>query len=69
MSLSQDADDESGVMAPPSGEDTLQVRQTYLRKRRSRHPGTWHSTAVQVVVGATVCLLCIAGFTVFVFGS
>ena len=69
MSLSQDANDESGVMAPPSGEDTLQVRQTYLRKRRTRDLGTWQRTAVRVVVGATVCWLCIAGFTVFVFGS
>jgi len=56
-------------MAPPSGEDTLQVRQTYLRKRRGRHLGTWQRNAVRVVVGATVCWLCIAGFTVFVFGS
>jgi hypothetical protein len=56
-------------MAPPSGEDTLQVRQTYLRKRRSRHLGTWHRTAIRVVLGATACWLCVAGFTVFVFGS
>ena len=52
-------------MAPPSGADTLQVRQTYLRKRRSRHVGTWQRTAVWVVAGATACWLCIAGFTVF----
>jgi hypothetical protein len=56
-------------MAPPSGEDTLQVRQTYLRRRRARHVGTWQRTAIRVVVAATVCWLCIAGFTVFVFGS
>jgi hypothetical protein len=56
-------------MAPPSGEDTLQVRQTYLRKHRSRHVGTWQRTAVWVVLGATASWLCIAGFTVFVFGS
>jgi len=56
-------------MAPPSGGDTLQVRQTYLRKRRSREVGTWQRTAVRVAVGAIACWLCIAGFTVFVFGS
>src|ERR1022692_1202430 len=33
---SLDAVGERFVMAPPSGDDTLQVRQTYLRKRRSR---------------------------------
>ena len=62
---SLDAVGERFVMAPPSGDDTLQVRQTYLRKRRSR-PGTWHRTAVWVGFGATACWLCIA---VFVFGS
>jgi hypothetical protein len=52
-------------MASPSGEDTLEVRQTYLRKRRSR-PRTWHRTAIWVGVGATAFWLCVA---VFVFGS
>ena len=35
----------------------------------ARHVGTWQRTAIRVVVAATVCWLCIAGFTVFVFGS
>jgi len=52
-------------MASPSGEDTLEVRQTYLRKRRSP-PRTWHRTAIWVGVGATAFWLCVA---VFVFGS
>ena len=69
MSRFLDAADERRVMAPPSGEDTLQVRQTYLRKHRSRHVGTWQRTAVWVVLGATASWLCLAGFTVFVFGS
>jgi hypothetical protein len=63
------AANERRVMAPPSGEDTLQVRQTYLRRHRARHVGTWQRTAIRFVVAASVCWLCIAGFTVFVFGS
>jgi hypothetical protein len=42
---SQDVADERFVMAPPSGEDSLQIRETYLRKRRSR-PGTWRRTGL-----------------------
>ena len=52
-------------MAPPSGEDPLQVREAYLRKRHS-HPGTWHRTAVWIGVGASACWLCLV---VIVFGS
>jgi hypothetical protein len=53
----------------PSGHDTLEVRQTYLRRRRARQAGTWHRTASAVLLGAAACGLCIAGFAVFVFGS
>ena len=53
-------------MTPPSGDDAPHIRQTYLRKRRSRDFGTWRRTAVWIGVGATACWLCVA---VFVFGS
>jgi hypothetical protein len=57
------------MSSAPSGNDTLKVRQAYLRRRRSRQAGTWHRTAVSVVLAAAAGCLCIAGFTVFVFGS
>jgi hypothetical protein len=60
---------ESGMRSTPSGNDTLEVRRAYLRRRRSRQPGAWHRTAVSVVLGATACCVCMAGFAVFVFGS
>jgi hypothetical protein len=47
-------------MTPRSGDDALQIRQTYLRKRRSRDLGTWRHTAVSIGVGATACWLCVA---------
>jgi hypothetical protein len=56
-------------MAPPSGEDSLQARQTYLRQRRSLNAGSWYRTAAWVIVGATVCWLGIAVFSVFILGS
>jgi hypothetical protein len=56
-------------MSPPSGEDSLQARQTYLRRRRSRNAGSWYRTAAWVVVGAAVFWLGIAGFSVFLLGS
>jgi hypothetical protein len=54
------------VIAPPSGADSLQVRQRYLRRRRSREFGTWHRTVVWVIVGASSCWL---GIAVVIFGS
>jgi hypothetical protein len=54
------------VIAPPSGEDSLQVRQRYLRRRRSGQFGTWHRTAVWVIVGAASCWL---GIAIVIFGS
>jgi hypothetical protein len=56
-------------MAPPSGEDSLQVRQTYLRQRRSRNAGSWYRTAVWFTAGAAVFWLGIAGLSVFILGS
>lgn len=61
--------DERRMRSAPSGQDTLEVRQTYLRRRRSRQAGAWRRTAVSVLLGTAACCLCIAGFTVFVFGS
>jgi hypothetical protein len=56
-------------MAPPSGADTLEVRQRYLRKHRP-HPFDFRSrTAFWVVVGGATAWLCIGGFAVFLFGS
>jgi hypothetical protein len=57
------------MRSTPSGNDTLEVRQAYLRRRRSRQAGAWHRTAVSVLLAAAAGCLCIAGFTVFVFGS
>lgn len=57
------------MRAAPSGKDTLHVRQVYLRRRRSRQAGAWHRTAFSMLLVAAACWLCIAGFTVFVFGS
>jgi hypothetical protein len=54
------------VITPPSGADSLQVRQRYLRRRRSQEFGTWHRTAVWVIVGAASCWL---GIAVVIFGS
>jgi hypothetical protein len=56
-------------MASPSGADTLEVRQRYLRRRRSRPFDSRSRTAFWVVVGAATVWLCIGGFAVFVFGS
>ncbi len=47
--------------APASGEDTLDVRQSYLRKRHARHAGIWRHAILWVVVGAIGCWLCVAG--------
>jgi hypothetical protein len=54
------------VIAPASGADSLQVRQRYLRRRRSQEFGTWHRTVVWVIVGAASCWL---GIAVVIFGS
>jgi hypothetical protein len=57
------------MSSTPSGNDTLEVRRAYLRRRRSRQAGAWHRTAASVLLAAAAGCLCIAGFTVFVFGS
>jgi hypothetical protein len=54
------------VIAPPSGADSLQVRERYLRRRRSRESGSWYRTAWWVILGAAACWL---GIAVVVFGS
>ena len=56
-------------MAPPSGADTLEVRQKYFRKRRSRSFETRRGNAIWIVVAAVTVWLCIGGFAVLVFGS
>jgi hypothetical protein len=55
------------VTAPPSGEDTLEIRERYLHKRRS-FDMRWR-VAAWVIVGGIAGWLCVAGFTVFVLGS
>jgi len=57
------------MRSTPSGNDTLEVRQAYLRRHHLRQAGAWHRTAVSVLLAAAAGCLCIAGFTVFVFGS
>ena len=50
-------------MIQPSGEDSLVVREAYLRGQRSqRFTGRW-ITALWVLLGAIVGWLFIAGFT------
>jgi hypothetical protein len=56
-------------MSPPSGADTLEVRQNYLRKRRSGAFAARRRTAVWIVLGASACGLCIAGVGGLVLGS
>jgi hypothetical protein len=46
--------------APASGEDTLEVRETYLRRRSARTNGIWRSTMLWVALGAVGCWLCVA---------
>jgi hypothetical protein len=50
-------------MAPPSGLDSLQVREAYFRERRSCHFGDWALSAGWVTLGAIVSWLFIAGFS------
>ena len=50
-------------MAPPSGLDSVQVREAYLRACRSRGFGDWARTAVWVTLGAILSWLFIAGFS------
>jgi hypothetical protein len=57
------------MMAPPTGDETLEVRRAYLRKRRSRHMGTWRRTALWVIVAGVAGCLCIAGVSVLILGS
>jgi hypothetical protein len=60
---------ERHLMAPPSGADTLEVRQKYFRKRRSRSFDTRRSNVIWIVAAAVAVWLCIGGFAVLVFGS
>jgi hypothetical protein len=57
------------MMSPPSGADTLEVRQTYLRERRSRPFAARRRAAIWIVVGAAAGGLCIAGIGGLVLGS
>jgi hypothetical protein len=57
------------LTAPPSGQDALEVRERYLRKRRSRSFDRRWRIAAWVVLSGVACWICVAGFTVFVLGS
>jgi hypothetical protein len=57
------------MIAPPSGDDTLMVRQTYLRKRLAKRSRSRRRTVVWIVVGAVACWLCVAGLGVLMLGS
>jgi hypothetical protein len=47
--------------APASGEDTLQVREAYLRQRYARGAGIWrHRTGLLITFGVLGCWLCVA---------
>ena len=56
-------------MAPPSGEDSLQVRQTYLRRRHADRSGTHRRIAAWIIGGAVAGILCVAGLGVLILGS
>ncbi len=56
-------------MAPPSGGDALEVREAYFRKGRSGRSGAGPRASAWRILGVAVCLLGIASFAVFVFGS
>ncbi|MHB8488756.1 MAG: hypothetical protein ACYDCS_09795 [Candidatus Dormibacteria bacterium] len=56
-------------MSPPSGADTLDVRETYLRRRRSRPFGDRRRAAVWIVLGAAAGGLCVAGVGGLILGS
>jgi hypothetical protein len=58
-----------GTTTTPSGEDTLNVRRSYLRKQRSRRSRVRRLSALRMVALGVVCSLCVAGFAVFVLGS
>jgi hypothetical protein len=55
-------------MSPPSGSDTLEVRQTYFRKRRARHVA-WRRPALLIIFGVLGCALFVAGVGGLVLGS
>jgi hypothetical protein len=65
----EDRDDEKRLMTPPSGADTLEVRQTYLRTRRSGPIASRRRAALWIVLGAAAGGLCIAGVGGLVLGS
>jgi hypothetical protein len=50
------------MMAPPTGNDSLQVRLAYFRKRRARHFGGWGRTTLWAGFGAIVSWIFITGF-------
>lgn len=57
------------MMSPPSGADTLEVRRTYLRQRRSLPLAARRRAAIWIVLGAAAGGLCIAGVGGLVLGS
>jgi hypothetical protein len=48
-------------IAAASGEDTLQVRERYLRRRSARSAGIWRRPGLFIAVGALGGWLSIAG--------
>ena len=57
------------MISPPSGDDALVVRTTYLRKRHARRSGRRGRTVLWLVAGAAACFLCIAGVGVLILGT
>jgi 2-iminoacetate synthase ThiH len=52
-----------------SGEDTLHVRRTYLKKRRSRHYGPRLPGALWIAVVSLACALGVVTIATFVIGQ
>ena len=50
-------------MTPPTGLDSLVVRQAYFRKCHARHFGAWCALAGWVILGAAVSCFFILGTT------
>jgi hypothetical protein len=56
------------VLVPPSGHDTLEVRQRYLRRRRAQSRDI-RRVALWIAIAAVASFLATAGLTVLVVGS
>lgn len=57
------------MISPPSGDDTLVVRHTYLRQRHANRSGTRRQKTGWIIGGIVASCLCVAGVAGLIFGS